>query len=100
MSGRRNMVDWSDLWQFQESLPDGKVKELLRSALFDLSDYEKIGSVRECSRMKELMDVPYSQIAVKFEELVKCYEAELEAEKRLCEIKLAKKDTRRTKKSE
>ena len=36
-----NMIEMSDLWQFKDSLPDGREKELLNNVLFEYSPEPK-----------------------------------------------------------
>lgn len=50
-----NMIEMSDLWQFKDSLPDGRVKELLNNLLFEYSQYTECGTPEDCKQRMEWM---------------------------------------------
>ena len=54
-----NVIEMSDLWQFKDSLPEGREKELLNNVLFEYNQYMECGSPEECkNRLKWMKMTP------------------------------------------
>lgn len=73
-----NMIEMSDMWQFKNSLPDGREKELLNRVLFDYSRYMDCGTPEECRDRLEWMQMSPEDIRQKFNYLVKHTKDEIE----------------------
>lgn len=73
-----NMYEISDLCKLQESLPNGRQKELLDKLLFEYSQYIKCGTVEECENRKEWMSYSIDDIRAKFNTVVKGLRDEVE----------------------
>lgn len=73
-----NMVELSDLYQFQESLPEGREKDLLNDLLFEYSQYTQCGTVEECMSRKEWMSYSIDDIRTNFNNTIKALRDEVD----------------------
>ena len=64
-----NMIEMSDLWQFKDSLPDGREKELLNNVLFEYSQYMECGTPEDCKNRMEWMKMSPEDIRKAFNKL-------------------------------
>ena len=73
-----NTIEMSDMWQFKDSLPDGRTKELLNRVLFEYSQYMDCGSPEDCKDRLEWMHMSPEDIRQKFNYLAKQFREEVE----------------------
>ena len=73
-----NYIEMSDLWQYKDSLPDGRIKELLNNVLFEYSRYTECGTPEDCKDRLEWMNMSYEDIRKKFNFIVKGFREEVE----------------------
>ena len=73
-----NMIEMSDLWQFKDSLPDGREKELLNNVLFEYSKYTECGTYEDCKNRLEWMKMSPEDIRKAFNELQEGLREEVE----------------------
>lgn len=64
-----NMLEMSDLWQFKDSLPEGREKELLNTLLFEYNRYTECGSPEDCKNRLEWMNLSHEDIRKAFNTL-------------------------------
>ena len=64
-----NMIEMSDLWQFKDSLPDGRIKELLNNVLFEYGQYTECGTPEDCKNRLEWMKMSPEDIRKAFNKL-------------------------------
>lgn len=65
------MHEISELSLFQESLPEGREKELFNKLLFDYIQYAQCGTVEDCKNRKEWMSLSIDDMRKNFNTLVK-----------------------------
>ena len=64
-------IEMSDLYQFKDSLPENRVKELLSKLLFEYVQYSKCGTVEDCIGRKEWMSYSIDDIRNTFTGIVR-----------------------------
>ena len=74
-----NIVEMSDVGKYIETINDERIRKLLHKMHFEYEEYMRIGSVEQLRGMKDLMDVPMSQIANAMVNSVDCYRDEMNA---------------------
>lgn len=73
-----NMIEMSDMWQFKDSLPDGREKELLNRVLFEYSQYMDCGTPEDCKDRLDWMKMSPEDIRQKFNFFAKNMREEVE----------------------
>lgn len=73
-----NFIEMSDLWQFKDSLPEGREKELLNRVLFEYNQYMDCGSPEECKSRLEWMKMTPEDMRTAFNRLAKETREEIE----------------------
>lgn len=81
-----NVVEISTIWELQESLPDGKQKELLQKMIMEYTQYTQLGTVSDCLRRKEIMSMSLEEIRIKFDTFVDGLRGEYQATKKESEL--------------
>ena len=66
-----NVLEISDLYKFEESLPESKEKDLLCKLLFEYVQYSECGTVEDCMARKEWMSYSIDDIRKNFTSIVK-----------------------------
>ena len=73
-----NMIEMSDMWQFKDSLPDGREKELLNRVLFEYGEYMNCGTPDDCKNRLEWMKMSPEDIRMAFNKLQEGWREEVE----------------------
>ena len=73
-----NMIEMSDLWQFKDSLPDGRTKELLNNLLFEYNQYTECGTPEDCKNRLEWMKMSPEDVRKAFNKLQEGWREEVE----------------------
>lgn len=66
-----DMIEMSDLWQYQKEMPEGREKELLHKLLFEYGRYSKCGTYEDCEMRKEWFGFSLEKIMQNFTKTVK-----------------------------
>ena len=72
-----NMIEMSELWNFQHSLPEGRCKSLLNDLLTEYAEYIQCGTVEDCIQRREWMSYSIDDIRTYFNEIVKGLQEEV-----------------------
>lgn len=73
-----NMIEMSDLWQYKDSLPDGRIKELLNNLLFEYNQYTECGTPEDCKQRMEWMKMSPEDIRKNWNTILKGMQQEIE----------------------
>lgn len=72
-----NMIEMSDLWQFKDSLPESRIKELLNNLLFEYSEYTECGSPKDCKDRLEWMKMSPEDVRKNFNFIIESLREEV-----------------------
>ena len=81
----------SDLWQYKDSMPECKEKQLLNSLLFEYEEYARCGTPEECKSRLEWMTYSLDDVRCKFVQIVKGLQEEVECIRSECQSKPKKR---------
>ena len=73
-----NMLEMSDLWQFKDSLPEGRIKELLNNVLFEYGRYTECGTPEDCKDRLEWMKMSPEDVRKNFNTIINGLRDEVE----------------------
>ena len=72
-----DMIEMSDLWQYQNNMPEGREKELLHKLLFEYGRYADCGTYEDCESRKEWFSYSLEHIMQNFNKTVKLLREEV-----------------------
>ncbi len=76
-----NQYEMGELWEFQKSIPDEEIRELLHQVLFEYNEYTKCGSIEDCINRQEWMDMSLEDVRISFNGLVRDLREEVQNHK-------------------
>ena len=73
-----DIIEISDLMQYQQSMPDCREKELLNKLLFEYGKYAQCGTYQECQSRLEWLSYSIDDVRKMFETFTKGMQEEVE----------------------